>query len=121
MPPNVPDLTAHLGYWLRHVSNHVSHAFARKLAMKDVTVAEWVLMRVLHGREPMPPSQAADDMGMTRGAITKLADRLIAKSLITREASPDDGRSQTISGSGRVRVRFSDRLRDAREGLRPGR
>ena len=96
MPPNVPELTAHLGYWLRHVSNHVSHVFARKLAMKDVTVAEWVLMRVLHGREPMAPSQAADDMGMTRGAITKLADRLIAKSLITREASPDDGRSQTL-------------------------
>ncbi|AMJ60810.1 MarR family winged helix-turn-helix transcriptional regulator [Bosea sp. PAMC 26642] len=96
MPPDVPELTAHLGYWLRHVSNHVSHAFARKLAAKDVTVAEWVLMRVLYGREPTSPSQVADDMGMTRGAITKLADRLTAKSLIVREANPDDGRSQTL-------------------------
>ena len=34
------DLTSHLGYWLRHVSNHVSHAFARKLESRDVTVAE---------------------------------------------------------------------------------
>lgn len=96
MPPEVSELTAHLGYWLRHVSNHVSQAFARKLAAKDVTVAEWALMRVLHGREPTSPSQLADDMGMTRGAITKLADRLFAKRLIDREASPDDGRSHTL-------------------------
>ena len=34
---------------------------------------------------------------MTRGAITKLADRLIAKSLIVREASADDGRAQTLA------------------------
>ena len=33
MPPPqpVPELTAHLGYWLRFVSNHVSRAFARKV------------------------------------------------------------------------------------------
>ena len=96
MATDVSELTTHLGYWLRHVSNHVSHAFARKLAAKDVTVAEWVLMRVLHGREPMPPSQLAYEMGMTRGAITKLADRLIAKALSVREASPYDGRAQTL-------------------------
>lgn len=97
MSPVVPELTAHLGYWLRHLSNHVSHAFARKLAAKDVTVAEWVLMRVLYRKEPMPPSQLADQMGSTRGAVTKLADRLIAKALVVREANPDDGRSQTLS------------------------
>jgi DNA-binding MarR family transcriptional regulator len=90
------ELTDHLGYWLRIVSNHVSHSFARKLAAKHVTVAEWVLMRVLLGRAPMAPSQLADKMGMTRGAITKLADRLIEKALIVREPSPHDARSQTL-------------------------
>jgi DNA-binding MarR family transcriptional regulator len=34
---------------------------------------------------------------MTRGAITKLVDRLIAKSLIVRHANPDDGRAQTLA------------------------
>ncbi|RDJ27892.1 MarR family transcriptional regulator [Bosea caraganae] len=94
-------MTAHLGFWLRMVSNHVSHAFAGKLADKGVTVAEWSLMRALYGREPMSPSRVADEMGMTRGAITKLADRLIAKSLILREASADDGRAQTLALTGR--------------------
>ncbi|HQS10558.1 MAG: MarR family transcriptional regulator [Rhizobiales bacterium 24-66-13] len=95
--PPVSDLTAHLGFWLRLVSNHVSHAFAAKLAATEVTVAEWSLMRALYDKAPMPPSRIADDMGLTRGAITKLADRLIAKALIVRAASPDDGRAQTLA------------------------
>lgn len=96
MSPPVPELTAHLGFWLRHVSNHVSHAFARKLAAKDVTVSEWALMRMLYGKQPTAPSRLADEMGLTRGAVSKLADRLIAKGLAAREASPDDGRAQTL-------------------------
>lgn len=97
MPPAVPELTAHLGYWLRQVSNHVSHAFARKLAAKGVTVAEWALMRVLYGAAPMAPSRVAEQMGLTRGAITKLANRLIAKTLVLRDLSADDGRAQTLA------------------------
>lgn len=95
--PPVADLTKHLGYWLRFVSNHVSHAFARKVASKGVTVAEWVLMRFLHGRDGVAPSRLADEMGMTRGAITRLADRLVSKGLVLRKANADDGRAQTLS------------------------
>ncbi len=102
-PVSVSDLTVHLGFWLRMVSNHVSHAFATKLANQQVTVAEWSLMRALYGKEPTPPSRLADAMGMTRGAITKLADRLIAKSLIVREASESDGRAQTLALTDRGR------------------
>ncbi len=97
MPEPVPELTAHLGYWMRAVSNHVSQAFARKVMAKGVTVAEWALLRVLHGRAPTAPSRIADEMGLTRGAVSKLADRLLAKSLAVREASPDDGRAQTLA------------------------
>ncbi len=93
----ISPLTEHLGFWLRTVSNHVSHAFAGKVAARGVTVAEWVVMRSLHGKDPMPPSRLAAEIGMTRGAITKLADRLIAKSLIVRKSSADDGRSQTLA------------------------
>lgn len=95
--PSISDLHAHLGFWLRAVSNHVSQAFAARLSDKGVTVAEWVMMRALYGKEPLPPSRLAEDMGMTRGAITRLADRLIAKALVIRQASPDDGRAQTLA------------------------
>ncbi len=99
MPPTHPisDLTAHIGYWLRMVSNHVSAAFAAKLADKGVTVAEWCVMRALYDTDAIPPSHLAQTMGLTRGAITKLADRLIAKSLILRQANKQDGRAQTLT------------------------
>ncbi|MEJ0007968.1 MAG: MarR family winged helix-turn-helix transcriptional regulator [Steroidobacteraceae bacterium] len=99
MPSTQPtsDLTAHLGYWLRYVSNRVSQAFARKVEAHGVTVAEWVLMRQLLEVEAIAPSCLAESMGMTRGAVSKLADRLIAKSLLVRTADPQDGRAQTLS------------------------
>ena len=101
--PEVSDLTAHLGYWLRYVSNHVSQAFARKVETHGVTVAEWVVMRELHDVDDVAPSSLADKLNMTRGAITKLADRLIAKSLVTRKADPADGRAQTLALTAKAR------------------
>lgn len=95
--PPASDLGTHIGFWLRMVSNHVSYAFAAKLTDKDVTVAEWCLLRSLYDKEPTPPSRLAEEMVMTRGAITKLADRLIAKSLVLRVASAKDGRAQTLA------------------------
>jgi DNA-binding MarR family transcriptional regulator len=99
MPPtrSAADLTAHLGYWLRYVSNHVSQAFARKVEAHGVTVAEWVLMRQLLDEEALAPSRLARRMDMTRGAISKLADRLIEKSLLSRAADPEDGRAHSLS------------------------
>lgn len=93
--PAVSTLESHLGYWLRAVSNEVSLSFAAKVAARGVSVAEWVLLRLLYDA-PAPPSRIANAMGMTRGAITKLADKLIGKSLITRKASMHDGRAQTL-------------------------
>ena len=103
----ISSLDAHLGYWLRFVSNHVSHAFGQKLAARDVTAAEWVILRELYEPDAQPPSALApsaqapsalaDRLGMTRGAISKLADRLVAKALITRTASVEDGRYQALA------------------------
>jgi DNA-binding MarR family transcriptional regulator len=90
-------LTDHLGYWLRMVSNHVSYAFARKLDGQGVTVAEWVLLRELYDVAALPPSRLAERLGMTRGAISKLADRMIEKDLIARTDSPDDRRAHSLS------------------------
>ena len=92
----VSPLEQHLGYWLRYVSNHVSHAFALKVAARGVTVAEWVVLRELYDGESAP-SALAGRLGMTRGAISKLADRLIAKGFIARRASAGDRRFQTLA------------------------
>ncbi len=105
-PPRVSDLEDHLGYWLRYVSNQVSHAFSLKVAAHDVTVAEWVMLRELYKQDSMMPSALADRLGMTRGAISKLTDRLSAKALLTRIPSRQDRRSQdlALTAAGRALV-----------------
>ncbi len=95
-PTELSSLESHLGYWLRYVSNHVSHAFSLKLAGRGVTVAEWVVLRELYDSESAP-SALADRLGMTRGAISKLADRLIVKALIVRRATAGDRRFQSLA------------------------
>ena len=89
-------LEAHLGYWLRFVSNHVSAAFAAKLAERGTTVPEWVALRLLLDADAMAPSALARGMGMTRGGVTKLADRLIAKGLVVRRPGTEDRRYQAL-------------------------
>lgn len=97
MPPAEPStLDTHLGYWLRLVSNHVSNAFARRLDSRGVTVAEWVVLRELYERQTSP-SRLAASLGLTRGAVSKLADRLVAKRLVERAPDPGDGRAQLLA------------------------
>ena len=110
-------LEAHRGYWLRMVSNAVSASFARALADQGVTVAEWVVLRLLHDAPAMAPSAMATRMGMTRGAVSKLADRLEAKALLLRAGNPEDGRGQNLSltEAGRAKVPVLAALADAND------
>jgi DNA-binding MarR family transcriptional regulator len=114
---NVSELGHHLGYWLRFVSNHVSYAFKRKVEAKGVTVAEWALMRQMFQAGPVNPSQLADHLGMTRGAISKLIERLLDKSLVDRTSSGKDRRYQSVSltAKGRRLVPILARLADAND------
>jgi len=93
----VSDLRSHIGFWLRFVSNHVSHSFAAKLAATGVTVAEWVILRDIYGTGgPTSPGEVAERTGLTRGAVSKLADRLFHKKLLTRAVSNKDRRYQEV-------------------------
>ena len=93
----VSSLASHLGFWLRVVSNHVSGAFAARLRAHRVRVPEWVLMRILWDRPAAHPSDVAREMGLTKGGLTKLVDRLVARRLVGRGDDPDDGRARTLA------------------------
>jgi DNA-binding MarR family transcriptional regulator len=108
------NLESHLGYWLRFVSNHVSHAFRLKVEANDVTVAEWVVMRALFDVEAIHPSQVAETLGLTRGAISKLMDRLVRKGFVVCRVEKADRRYQTVtlSSAGRKLVPKLAKLAD---------
>jgi DNA-binding MarR family transcriptional regulator len=95
--PAVSELRSHIGFWLRFVSNHVSHSFAKKLLDSGVTAAEWVILREIFDTDEMPPSSLAEQTGLTRGAISKLIERLVVKKLVSRKEGSDDRRYQRIA------------------------
>lgn len=105
-PESVSDLKSHIGFWLRFVSNHVSQSFAAKVAATGVTVAEWVVLREMFDETVTSPSVLARGTGLTRGAVSKLVDRLLGKKLVTRTEAAEDRRYQDIglTAAGRALV-----------------
>jgi DNA-binding MarR family transcriptional regulator len=82
---------------MRLVSNQVSHSFARKLEATGVTVAEWVVLREMSGGSATSsPSAVAELTGLSRGAVSKLVERLLKKGFVTRRDSSGDRRRQDI-------------------------
>lgn len=55
--PAVSGLVAHLGYWLRRISNHVSTAFSAGLQKLEVPVAEWVVLRQIYEQSEVQPAE----------------------------------------------------------------
>jgi DNA-binding MarR family transcriptional regulator len=100
---SISEPECHLGYWLRRVSNHVSGSFARSLQARQTSVAEWVLLRHLYERRQTTPGELAEALAMTRGAISKVIDKLQAKGWIMSRIKPEDNRVQLLclTGGGR--------------------
>jgi DNA-binding MarR family transcriptional regulator len=90
-------LKSHIGFWMRLISNTVSHAFARRLEGAGVGVAEWVVLREMYGKsDKTSPGQVADVTGLSKGAVSKIVHRLLEKKLVVRESSGEDRRYQDI-------------------------
>ncbi len=103
----ISDLRSHLGFWMRFVSNHVSQSFARKIEKQGVTVAEWVILREMYEhKDKISPGIIVKQTGLTKGAVSKLVDRLHTKKLVERLCAKDDKRFQEIAltEEGRVLV-----------------
>jgi DNA-binding MarR family transcriptional regulator len=95
--PQTPDIESHTGYWLRRVSNHVSGAFAQALEAKHASVAEWVVICRIGAQRGITPGEIAEALDLTRGAVSKIIDKLEAKNWIARSTKPEDSRVQLLS------------------------
>ncbi|MFJ3231235.1 MarR family winged helix-turn-helix transcriptional regulator [Streptomyces sp. NPDC086787] len=88
-----PDgLHDHLGYWLRRLSDEVHARFEALIGQYDVTASQWgVMASVFHGH--VTTKAVARHMAIDPGAVSRLVDRLVAKSLIRREPDPASRRT----------------------------
>jgi len=94
--PSTSALEAHLGFWLRFVSNHVSGRFQALLEGKGISITEWVALRTLYGQSGTSHSELIERLGMTKGATSKVITRLEEKSLAQRRLVDGRAREQML-------------------------
>lgn len=110
-------LEAHLGFWLRFVSNHVSARFLQSLEQKGVSVTEWVALRTLWESPGTNHAGLIQALGMTKGAASKVVSRLEEKGLAERQLADGRAREQSLrlTASGRAMVPQLAALADAND------
>ena len=96
-PSPVSTLDAHIGFWMRFVSNQVSAEFARAVEARGVSVSEWVALRTLYDQADATHASLVAALGMTKGAVSKVVSRLQDKGLVTRAAHAADARAQVLA------------------------
>jgi len=116
-PTSPAPLEAHLGFWLRFVSNHVSIRFQQLLENKGVTVTEWVALRTLWSQIDTTHAELIDALGMTKGAASKVVSRLEEKGLAGRQLVDGRAREQSLglTAAGKVLVPQLAALADAND------
>jgi DNA-binding MarR family transcriptional regulator len=110
-------LEAHLGFWLRFVSNHVSIRFQQLLEEKGVTVTEWVALRTLWSQRETTHATLIQALGMTKGAASKVVSRLEEKGLAERQLVDGRAREQGVglTAAGKALVPRLAALADAND------
>jgi len=110
-------LEAHLGFWLRFVSNHVSIRFQQLLEEKGVSVTEWVALRTLWSQDETTHAELIDALGMTKGAASKVVSRLEEKGLASRQLADGRAREQSLglTAAGKTLVPKLAALADAND------
>ncbi|WP_380938133.1 MarR family winged helix-turn-helix transcriptional regulator [Sphingomonas floccifaciens] len=94
-----PD--ASLGHQLRLAAAKSTEQLSAALLPHGVTVGELTVLRTLYESGAIAPSVLAASCGLTRGAVTKLVDRLRGKRLVVRaDGGRADRRFQTIALTG---------------------
>lgn len=114
---SVSPLDAHFGFWLRFVSNHVSTRFQKLLESENTTVTEWVALRTLFDNVQTSHAALIDALGMTKGATSKVINRLEEKGLAYRQQAENSAREQVLllTDAGRALVPRLAALADQNE------
>lgn len=89
-------LHAHLGFWLRLVSNQVSGRFRQLLEEQGSSVSEWVALSALSRRPGTTHAELIQALGMTKGATSKIVSRLEQQGLARRQQA-GGSRTQVLS------------------------
>lgn len=114
-PPS--SLDAHLGYWLRFVSNHVSMRFRKLLEAENISLTEWVALRTLWEQPESGHAALIEALNMTKSAASKIMNRLEDKGYAERKNVSGKMREQALvlTASGMALVPKLSAIADAND------
>ena len=109
--PNDYQPNDSVGYLMRRIISLMAHGVERELEPTGLTNAQWVPLLKLRMGLAFTVAELARECDLDAGSMTRLLDRLEAKSLLRRSRSVDDRRV--------VNLELTDAGRAAAEGI-PG-
>jgi len=111
------ELTARLGYLLKHAQLRLAELNAQALAPYGITGRELAVLVVLGAGEPPSQQQAAVRLGIDRTTMVGFVDTLEGKGLVARRADPDDRRRNVVAltAEGRDVLRRATKASDEAE------
>ncbi|UIP57226.1 hypothetical protein DSM26151_00810 [Agromyces marinus] len=96
----MPSRGLRIGQVVEHIAvlgREMRRARSAPFAGRVRTAAQLEALFVLaHAGGPLTPGELADELGVTPGAVTQVADRLDAEGLVERAPHPTDARSKTL-------------------------
>ncbi len=85
-----------LGYHLRRAQVAVFQHFAQTMGEADITPGQFGVLSVIAGNAGLSQTQLGNALGIDRSTVVAVIDRLEARGLVMRAASPNDRRSHAL-------------------------
>jgi DNA-binding MarR family transcriptional regulator len=86
-----------VGYLLNQVVLSMRRQVAQRMAVHELTAAQWHPLWKLKRDGPSTAQEMAREMDIDAGAMTRLIDRMVAKGLVERTRSSSDRRVVTLA------------------------
>jgi DNA-binding MarR family transcriptional regulator len=87
---------SHVNHWVRRTQVCFSKNFGKILKEARLIASEWAVLRELYGPGRRSPVDLAQVMGMSKGGMSKLIDRLVNKGYVVKEVQELDRRFRGI-------------------------
>jgi DNA-binding MarR family transcriptional regulator len=85
-----------VNHWVKRTHVCFSKNFARILKEARLIASEWAVLRALYGPGRRSPVDLAQVMGMSKGGMSKLIDRLVKKGYVVKEVQELDRRFRGV-------------------------
>jgi DNA-binding MarR family transcriptional regulator len=93
-PVGLPQ--ARVGYWVRLAEARLSANWVKMLEEWRLIPSEWAVLRELYRPGRRSPVELGQVMGMSKGGMSKLIERLVNKGFVRKEVSQFDRRFRAV-------------------------